>query len=407
MQRRRGFTLVELMVSMALIIFIMTILTEAFIGGLNSFQVLKANGDMDEKLRGVANILRGDLVADHFEDKRRLSDPNFWSAGPPREGFFRIFQGSSPFPGQVVNTTSPPPGWQNPVLPVNAYEGQDFNIPSWHSVDHMLHFTVRLRNNERSKFFAARIPPNSPLLSYPLPDPRFQPSGFSNQGVFHSQLAEVVYFLRPNGKTAGSTPLYNLYRRVLVVVPNNVWTNVDSTTQPLHPGVNGIPFVDTSVPPPYPPVPNVAVVEATAVGNYAEFSCHPEIMTQQSSFHTDLYFNNFGDLAVPLHRYGMVHDPVFGGAQPTFQYPGVSTAYNTLVGSQIQSVYTYPKLSEVTNNNTIAGQGVPNLSEADLLLTDVISFDVRLATPQTVAQPELARAATGHRSVHRSVRQPG
>lgn len=407
MRQRQAFTLVELMVSMALIVFIMTILTQAFVGGLTTFQVIKANGDMDEKMRGVASLLRQDLVSDHFEDKRRLSDPSFWSGGPPREGFFRIWQGSCPWPAQVYNTQSPPAGWKNPILPIDSYEGSDYGIPSWRTVDHMLHFTVRLRGNDRTKFFGAPIPAPtgplgaSPLLNYPLPDPRFQPNAFSaNQGVFHSQLAQVVYFLRPNGKfvnlaTLGTTPdymsastntngptglvpLFNLYRRVLVVVPDNTWVNVDAAN-----GRNGVSFVDTSQPP-NPTYPQVAGAETAAVSSYAEFSAHPSLLLPGETYHTDLYFDNMGDLANPLYRFGMTHDPT-----PNFAYPGVplnafpmtvSAIVNKQNVTQAQGVYTYPKLGEQN----------ANLAEADLLMTDLISFDVRLATPESISRAQSA-----------------
>ena len=96
MRQRRGFTMVEMLVSVALVIFIMVILSEAFVAGLETFRQLKAIGDMEERLRAAAQVLRRDLAADHFEGKRRLSDPDFWLQGPPREGFFRIWQTQVP-----------------------------------------------------------------------------------------------------------------------------------------------------------------------------------------------------------------------------------------------------------------------------------------------------------------------
>ena len=96
---RRGFTLVELMVSMALIIFIMYILAEAFAAGSQVFRRLKAIGDMNARLRTTSTTLRRLLAADHFEGKKRLSDPGFWTDGPPQQGFFRIWQdGRDPYP---------------------------------------------------------------------------------------------------------------------------------------------------------------------------------------------------------------------------------------------------------------------------------------------------------------------
>src|SRR5262249_5376277 len=104
---RSAFTLVEMLVAMALTIFVMVILSECFILGLETFSGLKAIGDMQEELRSAANVLRADLCQDHFEGKRRLSDPVASFTGgynqtlpnlatiPERikEGFFVIGQG--------------------------------------------------------------------------------------------------------------------------------------------------------------------------------------------------------------------------------------------------------------------------------------------------------------------------
>src|SRR4051812_40305194 len=71
---RTGFTLVEMMVAMALTLFIMVILTQAFTLSLDTFSGMKGIGDMQMQLRVAEVILREDLRADHLEGKRRLSD---------------------------------------------------------------------------------------------------------------------------------------------------------------------------------------------------------------------------------------------------------------------------------------------------------------------------------------------
>src|SRR5262245_22828321 len=106
-KQRKGFTIVELLVSMALILFIMAILSQAFVTGLETFSQLKGIGDMEERLRGAATVLRSDLQQSHFEGGLRLSDPAFFASpnrtydaagnymiSYPREGFFRIYQGA-------------------------------------------------------------------------------------------------------------------------------------------------------------------------------------------------------------------------------------------------------------------------------------------------------------------------
>ncbi len=86
MRRRSGFTIVELLVSMASIIFIMTILAEAFSAGtLPPSASLKRRRRYEREVAGhFASTLRKYLAADHFEGKKRLSNPTFWNAPPAR-----------------------------------------------------------------------------------------------------------------------------------------------------------------------------------------------------------------------------------------------------------------------------------------------------------------------------------
>src|SRR5262249_54377122 len=125
MRRRAGFTITELLVAMALIVFIMSILATAFSEGMKTFRGLKGIGDMNQRLRTVSSLLRAELEADHFEGRRRLSDTQFWVMGPPREGFFRIWQGSAPVPEPN------PPIYASPVFQAFPYyyynEGSDID----------------------------------------------------------------------------------------------------------------------------------------------------------------------------------------------------------------------------------------------------------------------------------------
>jgi type II secretory pathway pseudopilin PulG len=211
--RRAGFTLIELMVAMALTMFIMIILSQAFATGVDVFSQLKAIGDMEENLRAAATSLRADLAADHFEAKRRLSDPDFYT-NRPRQGFFRIAIAGAPIG-----------------------EGADvYGLPSSRSTSCVLHLAVKRRGNQRQDFFSANVPAGSPLLDPSNktnffgqpPDARLQ----DNANTFNSQWAEVAYFLVQTGTTitpnqvgTGGTPLYALYRVERVVVPDNSYLN--------------------------------------------------------------------------------------------------------------------------------------------------------------------------------------
>src|SRR5260370_14754015 len=137
--KRQGFTLVEMLVATALTLFIMVILSQAFITGLDTFSQLKGVGDMEETLRVATNNLRGDLNLDHFEGKRRMSDPAFL-ASLPRQGFFRVYQQTqSWFEGTDLDDGTPSVGL-NP-----------FQTPPGYPV-HLLHFTINQRCNRRENF---------------------------------------------------------------------------------------------------------------------------------------------------------------------------------------------------------------------------------------------------------------
>jgi prepilin-type N-terminal cleavage/methylation domain-containing protein len=303
MQRRQGFTLVELLVAMALIVFIMAILSYAFEAATRSFRDLKAAGDLAEKLRSVSGQLRRELAADHFEGKKRLSDPTFWASGPPRQGFFRIYQGSRPGAAGALC----------------ILEGADQDgLKSYRTADHILHFTVKLRGNQESEFFSAGVPAGSPLLTNifgPL-EARYQ-----GTGAYRYQWAEVAYFLRPSldaqnqQDTANGTPLYSLYRRQRLAVPDNVLVT--------------------------PPV------QAADAANYLEVSCDPDPANTNS-----LYFNSPLDLTVPARRFGT----------DATGLPNKNVANYGL---------SYPTLADQAPVGS-------NLRGADLVLTDVVSFDVRV-----------------------------
>jgi prepilin-type N-terminal cleavage/methylation domain-containing protein len=82
---RRGFTLVELLVAMALIVFLMSVLSEAFVAGLEAFRQLKAGGDMAEKLRTAAFRLRADVRATNLDANEFIADGLLTGKVDPKE----------------------------------------------------------------------------------------------------------------------------------------------------------------------------------------------------------------------------------------------------------------------------------------------------------------------------------
>ena len=112
---RAGFTLVEMMVVMALTMFVMVILSQAFVTSLDTFSAIKGIGDMQQNLRVATTLLRDDLRNDHFPGKRRLSDVDLTTGQsliamqPPQAGFFALIQGSTLLPTNTPPTPGPPP----------------------------------------------------------------------------------------------------------------------------------------------------------------------------------------------------------------------------------------------------------------------------------------------------------
>src|SRR5262245_50086561 len=193
--KRHGFTLVEMLVAMTLTLFIMVILSQAFITALDAFSQLKGIGDMEETLRVAATNLRSDLLQHHFEGERRLSDPGFLTTGPPLQGFFRIYQATpSGYEGGDLDTNDPATDPYN-----GSYGLEPMNFPGGvYSPIHVLHFTIRLRGNRRENFLGATVPLNSPLLP-PNSNVIGQPIDSLYQGptLYTSQWRGVAYFVTP------------------------------------------------------------------------------------------------------------------------------------------------------------------------------------------------------------------
>ena len=301
MQKRAAFTLVEMLVSMALILFIMVILSSAFSTGLQVFRQLKGLGDMEERLRSTSQILRRDLAAYHFENYRKLSDPNFWTVGPPQQGFFRILQSAQ--------------------IPSEGFDGDNY---STRATSHILHFTSKLSGQGQGDFATSNL--NPLLLGSAATQIIASQDGHYNQASstqYRGRWYEVAYFLRPTvgNLTTGSSgvPLYTLYRRQRGIIDNaNLIQNVTQTA-----------------------------------------SLFPEIACQQNG--TSLSFWRPDDLNLPTRRFGV--NTTNGMPTDTYQDP-----------ITLKTIYTYPYLGEADPTNA-------NLQGADLLLSDVISFEVKALVP--------------------------
>ena len=250
----------------------------------------------------------------HFNGNKRLSDPNFWTNGPPEQGFFRIWQQA--------------PAKQDGGAGVTDLEG----VPSYMSTGTWLHFTVNKRSNNLQDFFVGDMslsPANTSILLNQLPgdpplDSKYQDPSVAGQ-VYRSQWAEVAWFLKPNGATAGTTNLYTLYRRQVLGVQDNYAVNWNQT--------NG----SVAAPPP------VQYVAQPPSNGYDDISYKTYVDGMGNAW---FYFNSPTDLTQPARRFGMVAYTTSPGTPPTYsaiQLPssllGSDAAY---AGLPQQSDGTYP-----------------------------------------------------------------
>jgi hypothetical protein len=329
MRRRTAFTITELLVSMALIVFIMSILAEAFVEGLKTFRSMKAIGDMNARLRTAAGMIKDDLIADHFDNKRRTSDLGFWLQGPPQEGFLRLWHGS-PFGSATFFT-----------------EGNVDSIDSYYATDQWLHFTVKKRGNNRGNFYSATVPAKSPLLQLGIPDSRYQEAGVN---VYNTQWAEITWYLRDNGGlTDGGQHLFTLFRRQHAVVPS---TNLIVNNQ-----IIDLNYQDAATGKP-------GGIAANQRPGYLEVS------TSLDSTGKFLRFNSPRDLTIPERRFGFSLNPNVAAGMPyrsdkNLRYPiyAFSASPNFLPDDE-------------DGFAGLGGNAAQSFEGTDVILTDVLSFVV-------------------------------
>ena len=251
---RRGFTLVELLVSVALCIMIMAILATAFSIALDTLSLLKSIATLTKEQQAANTIMTRDFEAQHLEgpagETVRVSDSfvatQAWS-GNELKGFLRVRQGSvvrqdtssslpnGSYPTYPRHTTAAP-------VPVPPYDQANYpyllegfdsdNIPSYRATDHSVHLTVKLSGKTQQDSFATTRPATMSNLPSLVDQ---NPLGTQ----FVTKWAEVAYFLKPTTGlqttvTDNGLPgltLYTLYRRQRVLAP----IDATVTTSPVTP----------------------------------------------------------------------------------------------------------------------------------------------------------------------------
>jgi len=435
-QIRQGFTLVELLVAMALTLFIMVILSQAFVAGAQTFSDLKSLGDLNKRLRTATSQMRADLRAVNFNNSSTTtlhSVPLPIDATSNGVGFFRVWQGqptttlsaSIAAPGnfQAVTLSNPPASLTPPIqsgscivldavnqetvqvinvgpaaanpphpaltpsqieanllyahqtgAPVMLGEGIDNdNIPTIRTTNHNLHFLVNLNplGQRREDYVAAVVGGSNPTYTptpYVSPCGGYGPTAFrdSNGYLYHSQWGEVAYFLVANGATTPSgTPLYGLYRhQVAALDPSDLpaLQTALNTTSPIPSPT----AADTSNPKLYD-------------AYYYQMSCKPSVNTPGQ-----LFFNGPAELSIPELRYGMNNANLSAGMIP----PTAAGPPPILIGPG----GNYPRIGDSIPNLptgytwagswTDPGQPPTSVAGGDLVINDVVSFDIQVFDPQ-------------------------
>lgn len=329
---RRGFTLVELLVSMAIIIFMLSIMSQAFVIATTCMQGMKNTGELIDRIRPVITIIQRDLAADHFDGTKKLSDTDFWEYGPPREGYFSIIQG-----GTSIQET-PASG------PVKYYISDSAS-------SHALTFTSRLPGKNPTEFYTAEYPlAHKARMNgiYNYPDPAYSANinymKLQNarrfdfiQDIIHCKWAEIAYFIKPNGSVVAKDPsggyadlpLHDFYRQQRVILPDVSDMNIASIAD---------------IPAPNPDPFNLFSHYVNSAGK--------------------VVFNQPSDVTAPWKRFGN------RGAAPT-------------------ALPNFKAYSDPTGLKPEVG----NIS--DMILTNVISFDVRIINDSNLDFLHLYEAGAG------------
>lgn len=310
--QRKGFTLVELLVSMAIIIFMLSIMSQAFVIATTCMQGMKTVGELVDRVRPVMTILQRDLAADHFDGTKKLCDSDFWDNGPPREGYFSIIQGG------ISEQETPASG------SVKYYISNSAS-------NHALTFTSRLSGKNPTEFYTAEYPTAhkarmNGIYNYPNATFSTSPPYMMVQNarrfdfipdIIHCKWAELAYFIKPNGSVVPKDPssgyvdlpLHDLYRQQRVILPDVSDMNKAGITN-----ISPDPF-------------NL-------------FSHHVDSVTNK------VVFNQPSDVTAPWKRFGN------RGPAPA-------------------SLPNFKAYADPTGQNDVG-------NNSDLILTNVISFDVRI-----------------------------
>ncbi len=352
---RQGFTLVEMLVAVTLVLIMMTMFAQIFQMAGSSISKQRGLAENDQRARMLQTIIKNDLDRRTFRSVMPFHAGET-TTGPGRIGYFYISEND----------------------PQNA-------------LDDVLQYTVRIHSTNSSeklpepRYFgkAMALPPNDPsaLLQY-----RFQPDRDDSQlvpnGTATSSAAEISYFVR-NG---------NLYRRQLLVRDQN-----EGKTQPDTTGGAG-PVEDlftTTSSPGY----KFFLNSGAAVSFWNDFDYSAFFNGTGATFlGMDSLYNDglsAGSLGNPALRFG--HDNITGRPKEFLDNNGVSTYIGRYTLEECShAAFQYPEGLSADGNQM--APGFPGMASGyglntdgtvtawrggarrgeDLLLSNVHAFDVQL-----------------------------
>ncbi len=398
-RRRAGFTLVEMLVSVGVVLIMMTLFATIFSLATTAMSTQKGNAENDQRVRLVETLLRNDL--------NTIETDPITKANTRQVRTFKVL-----VPYSAGELTAPADPWNtgNPISD-NDRAGYFYiseNNPN-DDTDDKIQFTVRMGSSSSERFYgraaglfpdaAGHYGPADSAGNYPPAPPSppsLAPAGnyWPNQPEFDDLLfypnqagaaahAEVSYFLR-NG---------TLYRRVMLLRDPNLPSGVTAVGDHTPEDNNGVALVMNAY---------------TAAGSPSmwrdfDYSISYDMVTGLPAFHGD---NDLGKLGVasslfnPQNRFGFdgtgtlnagfgkprefdSSSVYFGGfthadtSDANFGYPAQVTAANPnpmATATNLAFVNGQIKVTGSGPQYTLAGT---RISE-DIILTNVIGFDIKV-----------------------------
>lgn len=342
-KNRGGFTLVELLVTLALTLFILALFTSLFVSATGSISSLKGIAGADQRVRMAVTMIRKDLT-DAFIKVRPVVAAGSSVAGTPAAAFYHRPDGTEVYRPQegyfLIEENSPA-----------IRQGLDaWGIPVEVDVDDVLAFTGQRSGLNRAEVYYGRVPRGTTLDQ---PANTLAPFDKAGDGLCTSTTAEIVYFLRPDrrqyaldeirGHNAGTpwteatlfTPVtYTLYRRQLLVLgPQPLVDRLNSPTgDPQFPNI----LAERSL--------NTTFTNGAQTYDGQRYYFNYDVAGKPDITNPNLiHFAGLADMAQRRFRFGISHDPLGTGNEFPFSWCGSNAANRSSVtGAYYQSANGAP-----------------------------------------------------------------